>query len=208
MMNRNKIIYTTLFYLCFAAVAIAQDAASIMDNASAAFKKHKSVVSNYTLTYTEGGKNRTSTGGIVIQGNKYVNKIGGTMIWFNGKTMWTLVEENEEVNVSEPDKDELSTNNPYYFIQTYKQDFNPSLVSNANNIYTVKLTPKKHNEDLQYVILTLAKGNYQPKSIQLVMAKSRMSIVLNTFKKKKKYKSSSFNFNSKSYPGYEVVDLR
>jgi len=165
-------------------------------------------VSNYTLTYTEGGKNRTSTGGIVIQGNKYVNKIGGTMIWFNGKTMWTLVEENEEVNVSEPDKDELSTNNPYYFIQTYKQDFNPSLVSNANNIYTVKLTPKKHNEDLQYVILTLAKGNYQPKSIQLVMAKSRMSIVLNTFKVDKKYKSSSFNFNSKSYPGYEVVDLR
>jgi outer membrane lipoprotein-sorting protein len=186
----------------------AQDANKIMKTASAKFKSHKSVESNYTIVYTEGTKKRSATGGIIMQKNKYVNLIEGNKTWFNGKTMWTYVKENEEVNVTEPSNSDMLSNNPYFFINSYSKEYNATLQNSVGNTYDVKLTPKNSNEDVKYVILKLLKGSYQPVSLSIVMKKSQMDIVLNTFKTGKAYKNSSFSFDKNKYPDAEIIDLR
>ncbi len=195
-------------FFCSLNPVSAQDANAIMKTASQKFKSHRSVESKYTITYTEDGKKRSATGGIIMQKNKYVNLIEGNKTWFNGKTMWTYVKENEEVNVTEPSGSDMLSNNPYFFINSYSQEYNASLQSAAGSTYEVKLTPKKANEDVRYVILKLMKNSYQPVSLSVVMKKSQMDIVLNSFKTGKAYKNSSFSFDKKKYPDAEIIDLR
>ena len=202
--------FTKLFFIFFfvAASACAQDADKIMKTASAKFKSHKSVESNYTIVYTEGTKKRSATGGIIMQKNKYVNLIEGNKTWFNGKTMWTYVKENEEVTVTEPSAGDMLSNNPYFFIKSYSHEYNASLQGSAGRTYDVRLTPKKANEDVKYVILRLQKDSYQPVSLSIFMKNSQMDIVLNSFKTGKSYKNSSFSFDKKKYPNADIIDLR
>lgn len=197
-----------ILFACFAANMAAQDADKIMRTASAKFKSYKSVESNYTIVYTEGAKKRSATGGIIMQNNMYVNLIEGNKTWFNGKTMWTYVKENEEVNITEPSSNDMLSNNPYFFINNYSQEYNASLQSIGGKTYDIKLTPKKANEDVKYVILQLTKDAYQPVSLSIVMKNSKMDIVLNSFKTGKAYKKSSFSFNKKKYPDADIIDLR
>lgn len=197
-----------IIFLCSSLCAFAQDADNIMKTASAKFKSHKSVESNYTITYTEGSKKRRATGGIIMQKNKYVNLIEGNKTWFNGKTMWTYVKDNEEVNVTEPSANDMLSNNPYFFINSYSQEYNASLQNSGGRTYDIKLTPKKTNEDVKYVILRLLKDSYQPVSLSIFMKNSQMDIVLNSFKTGKSYKNSSFAFDKKKYPEVDIIDLR
>ena len=37
-----------------------------------------------------------------LSGQKFVVNMGGTITWFDGKTMWSYVKKNEEVNVTTP----------------------------------------------------------------------------------------------------------
>ena len=203
-----KKIILLLSCLLIPGMMFAQEADRIMKAASAQFKNNKSVESNYTVTYTEGAKKRSATGGIIMQKNKYVNLIEGTKTWYNGKTMWTYVKENDEVTVTEPEGNEMMTNNPYYFINSYSKEYNAALVSSAGKVYELKLTPKKANEDVKYVTLKLLKTSYQPLSLSIVMKNSQMDIVLNSYKTNHSFKSSSFAFDKNKYPDAEIIDLR
>ena len=203
-----KKIILLLSCLFIPGMMMAQEADRIMKAASAQFKKNKSVESNYTVFYTEGAKKRSATGGIIMQKNKYVNLIEGTKTWFNGKTMWTYVKENDEVTVTEPESNEMMTNNPYFFINSYSKDYNAALVSSAGKVYELKLTPKKTNEYVKYVTLKLLKTSYQPVSLSIIMNNSQMDIVLNSYKTNNSYKSSSFAFDKTRYPDVEIIDLR
>ena len=203
----KKIIFL-LSCLFIPGMMMAQEADRIMKAASEQFKKNKSVESNYTVTYIEGDKKRSATGGIIMQKNKFVNLIEGTKTWYNGKTMWTYVKENDEVTITEPEGNEMMTNNPYYFINSYSKEYNAVLISSAGKLYELKLTPKKNGDDVKHVTLKLLKTSYQPVSLNIVMKNSQMEIVLNSYKTKNSFKSSSFTFDKTKYPDAEIIDLR
>lgn len=186
----------------------AQNATKILDTATANFKKLKCLKSTYTIGITEKNQTSSYNGAIIMQGNKYVNYINGTTIWFNGKTMWTLVEENEEVTITEPNASELMSSNPYYFLNSYKKDFNSSLINASGNNYVVQLTPKKQDNDLSKIIITLTKSNYKPTRLQVNTKKNVVDIMIKSYINHHTYKNSSFTFNPKLYSNVEVVDLR
>ena len=52
------------------------------------------------------------SGTIVLKGNKYNLESNMIRAWFDGKTLWTLFNGNEEINMSEPTEEELQTINP------------------------------------------------------------------------------------------------
>lgn len=206
-MKYTKLLFC-LTLLIISSSVNAQDASKIMDAITSSIKKHKSIKSSYTIIYNEGGKTNSHNGAIILQGNKYVNKINGTMTWFNGKTMWAYVEDNEEVTVTNPTADEIASSNPYSFLNTSKQEFNASLLSSNSSQYTIKLTPKTKKEDINNIILNVKKASYQPIDMTIDMKKSKMTIRLNNFETNQAYKTSSFTFNKNKYPNVEIVDLR
>ena len=186
----------------------AQDANKVMHTACTKFKNYNSVESNYTIVFTEGSNKKSAIGGIIMQKNKYVNLVNGTKTWFDGKTMWTYVKDNEEVTITEPNNNDLFTNNPYFFINSYNKEFNASFQGYSNDFYNIKLIPKNSTNDIKYVLLKLFKNSYHPHSILIFMQNSQIEIKLNTFVTNNKYKNSSFTFDKKKYPGIEIIDLR
>lgn len=51
------------------------------------------------ISLTFGG---TQHGKLLLKGDKFCLESGGIKTWFDGKTQWSYVEQNEEVNVSSP----------------------------------------------------------------------------------------------------------
>ena len=198
-----------LFTFCLFPIFLnAQTANNILDKVTSSFKKIKCLKSRYSLKLTENGKSSSHIGCIIIQGNKYVNYINGTTIWFNGKTMWTLVEENEEVTITEPSSSEINNSNPYHFINSYKTEFNSQLINSSGNAYIIQLTPKQSNNEFKKMVVNVSKGTYQPVKLALYTNKSTISIDIQTYESIRPYNSKTFSFNKRKYPNVEINDLR
>ena len=61
----------------------------------------------------------TQSGTLEVKGDKFHLKSGGVETWFDGKTQWSYVEQNGEVNVSTPTPEELRGVNPYALVNSY-----------------------------------------------------------------------------------------
>ena len=79
---------TLLLMMLVVTVALyAQNATNILDNSAATMRAAGNVKIGFTLE-ADGG---ASTGYIKLQRQKFVINMGGTITWFDGKTMWTYV---------------------------------------------------------------------------------------------------------------------
>ena len=66
----------------------------------------------------------TVDGTIGLKGEKFVLECAGVKSWFDGKTLWSYIEDSEEVNISTPTPEELQSINPYAMLGIYKTGFN------------------------------------------------------------------------------------
>lgn len=69
--------------------------------------KAESILNKMAATYRQAGGISLTFGGtqrgkLLLKGNKFYLESGGIQTWFDGKTQWSYVAQNEEVNVSTP----------------------------------------------------------------------------------------------------------
>ena len=204
----TKKVYMLLFAFMAAFALQAQNANDILDKAVQKFKSYKSVKSQYYVTFTGSDNYQKVKGAIIFQGNKYVNAYSDNVIWYNGKTMWTLVRANQEVTVINPTQKELASNNPYYFINNYKNAFKTELVRQNTKSWTIKMIPNDKTDNMKSVLIDIDKDEFRPTSVKVDYKEGCIDIQVNTFVTNRPYKSSSFSFDRKDYPDVEVIDLR
>ena len=139
------------------------------DGASASFK-------------ISGESTGTVSGTIAIKGNKFRATTPEASVWYNGKTQWTYMKDNEEVNVSNPTEAQQAKMNPYTFITLYKKG------------YTLGMT-------------TVNSKTYLPTTVKMKTKGKWTTVAISNFKAVKQ-SDASFTFNSKDFPEAEVIDLR
>ena len=77
----------------------AQTAKQVLDKTAAALSNKGGVTANFTVT----GKNIGSTSGrISVKGRMFQATTPQAIVWFNGKTQWTYMKSQQEVNISNP----------------------------------------------------------------------------------------------------------
>ena len=118
----KKICFLILAAL-ISTVSMAQTAKSVLDKAAANITVKEGVKANFRMT---GGIGFAS-GTILIKGKKFHATTPKAIVWFDGKTMWTYMKDNEEVNVSNPTEAQLQAINPYNFINLYKNGYTSTL---------------------------------------------------------------------------------
>lgn len=182
----------------------AWDAKSVLDKAAAEFRKCQSV--NVTFEVAVGGD--VDNGTIILQGNKLYTRLTNTTTWFDGKTMWSYVKDNDEVNVTEPKPAQLAKMNPYAFIDLYKNGYNIEFGANTKDYFEVVLTSTNTKNSIQKAIIRIDRFNYQPKYIMMGGSKADLEIKVTSYKKGKKQADSVFRFNKKNYPNADIIDLR
>lgn len=183
-------------------VVTAQTAKTVLDKAAAHITVKEGVKANFKM---QGGIGNTS-GSILIKGKKFHATTPQAIVWFDGKTMWTYMKKNEEVNVSNPTEAQLQAINPYNFINLYKNGYNSTL-NNTGNSYVVHLTTTANNRKIKELFITIDKKSYHPTQVKLLQGKS-WTIFDITDLSKSKVSDSQFRFNAKDFPKAEVIDLR
>jgi len=201
----KKILLFMFSVLSVLSVWAADDATKILDKAASTFKAAGGV----TISYTYDLNGDKGKGTIKMHGKKFVNTFADHVIWFNGKTLWTLVKENEEVNVTTPTPKELAGINPYSFLNMYKSGYKASMGKSTATYYEVILKAISPSTSMKSVVVHILKKNYQPCYVKLATVDGiENKISVTKYITKQNFSADTFVFNPKKYPNVDVVDLR
>lgn len=179
-----------------------QTAKSVLDKAAATITVKEGVKANFKMTASNG----TTSGTLLLKGRKFHATTPIAIVWFDGKTQWTYVKNNDEVNISTPTEAQLQAINPYNFINLYKQGYNATLNKSGKD-YVVHLTATDKSKKIQELFITVNKANYHPTQVKLLQGK-KWTVFDITDLKRQNIPDSQFRFNSKDFPNAEIIDLR
>ena len=105
-------------------------------------------------------------GSIIIKGDKYRLTSADTTVYFDGKTMWTYVQEDNEVTITEPDSedDNFSAILPSVFT-LYNRDFKylyrGETTIDGTAMHEIDLFPKNLDQPYSRIKLFIAKSTEQ-----------------------------------------------
>ena len=112
----RKYIFSVLIALLSLPVIAQQQqsqAKAVLDKTAEAFRKAGGVKADFIIkSVTNGLVEGSESGTIQLKGEKFVLKASEVITWFDGKTQWSYVVRNDEVNVSNPTQEELQQINP------------------------------------------------------------------------------------------------
>ena len=184
------------------ATTYGQTAKNVLDKAAASISVKSGVQAKFKMTGSMG----TTNGTIAIKGNKFHATTPQAIVWFDGKTQWTYMKNNDEVNVTTPTETQLQSINPYNFINLYKKGYNYTLNKSGKD-YIVHLTAASKDKKIRELFITVNKTSYNPTQVKLLQ-NSKWTIFDISDVKKQNIPDSEFRFNAKDFPNAEVIDLR
>jgi outer membrane lipoprotein-sorting protein len=164
-----------------------------------------------TLENTEANLKQETNGNVTLDGEKYFLNYLGAQQLFDGKKVYTIVPENEEVTIEDvnEDNDNVSPSKMLTFYKTghnYQWDILQNV--DGRKIQYVKLIPIDSNTEIKSILLgidTQTKHIY--KLIQTGNNGTKTTITVNSFKTNQSLSSTLFTFDEKKYEdkGYYIT---
>lgn len=182
--------------------SFAQSAKAVLDKAAGTITAQSGVKANFKMTTANG----STSGTIAIKGKKFYATTPQAKVWFDGKTQWTYLKNNDEVNVSNPTEAQLQAINPYNFINLYKRGYTYTM-NTAGSDYVIHLMASNADRKIKELFISVNKKSYQPKQVKMLQGKKWTTFDINSIKKEN-IPDSQFRFNAKDFPKAEVIDLR
>jgi len=166
----------------------------------------------YSMDNEKEDVHQETKGNASLKGDFYsLNYMGTTQI-FDGKKIYTIMDEDEEINISDPDEEEDVT--PAKLFSFYKKGFTYEwdIVQNVagRKIQYVKLIPIDSKSELKYVLLGIdSKTKNIYKVIQNINNGTKISITITKFKSNIEMSDKMFQFDRKKYEdaGFIINDL-
>lgn len=181
----------------------AESAKRILDKAAATVSNPGGVRAHFQMISKQFGN---TNGEIAIKGKKFHATTPDATIWFDGKTQWTYMKGNDEVNISNPTEAQLQAINPYNFINIYKKGY--KLTSKkVENSYEVHLIPTDKSRKIQEMYIIVDSSSYRPTHVKMKQ-KDKWSTIIISQLTTVSLSDNLFQFNSKDFPKAEIIDLR
>jgi outer membrane lipoprotein carrier protein len=203
--------------LLTAATAHAQKdpkAGKILDEMSAKYKALKAFNASFqqTLENPSNKIKETIEGDITVSGTKFRLSTKGQEVVNDGKTMWTFMKAENEVNVSDydPDEEEISPTQIFTLYQKgYKYTYVEQLTEGGVAYDVVELSPEDRANSLIKVRLQVGKKDRSVKSWKMFKKNgNRYSFVIKKFTPNPPVTASTFSFDKTKHKGVKVIDLR
>ena len=191
----------SLLALVMALPISAQTAKQVLDKTAAIVAAKSGAKASFTIK----GEQFNTSGTIAVKGKKFQATTPQATIWFDGKTQWTYLKKNDEVNVANPTEAELAAINPYNFIYMYQKGYKYTM-EKKNGSFIVHLTATD-KRSIQEMYITINSKSHIPSQIRMRQQKGWTTIDISGFKQSK-LSDGMFRFNSKDFPNAEVIDLR
>ena len=209
-MKMKNILVTLLALVSFTTFA-QNDAKKLLDEVSAKVKSYNniSIDFKYVLVNLEEDINQETRGNVVMQGDKYLLNILGITRIFDGKTLYSISPEDEEVTISSENSQDENTITPSKMLSFYEDGYNykMDIVQNVQGrkIQYVKLTPINSNTEINHVLLGIdinTKHIYN--LIEVGANKTKTTLTVNSFKTNEPLSKTLFTFDKTKYKDYYI----
>jgi outer membrane lipoprotein-sorting protein len=214
-MNKKLIIALSLLFFSVAAFTqSSSEAKNILDKTYNDYLKSNGIQLNFKVVTTDArGKNPYTEKGVAkIKRNSFTFSTENINVWYDGKTQWWLMKDVNEVNISNPSNQDL-TSSPTGLLGLYKTGFTlkapVSKTVNGKSAYVIEMIPTVQRSDFKAASVAVDKNNNTLLQVNLTL-KDNMNIKvdISNYNANYNFNDSTFVFNKSLYPGVEIVDLR
>ncbi|MFC6095629.1 outer membrane lipoprotein carrier protein LolA [Flavobacterium qiangtangense] len=191
-----------------------QKAKALLDEVSAKVKSYSniSIDFKYSMTNQKENLNQESKGSVVMQGNKYVLNFMGVTKIYDGKKIYNIVPEDEEISISKFDESKDDSVTPSkmltFFNSGYKYSWDIVQNVRGRKIQYIKLVPSNAKDDRKEILLGI---DVNTKHIYNLMEMgkdgSKTTITVNSFKTNQPLSKNQFTFAESKYPNYYINKL-
>jgi hypothetical protein len=186
-------------------------AKAILDEVSAATNALEAIHINFDFTLSNSNENisESSPGSLIVKNEQYLLTFMGIRQVSNGETIWTVMEEDEEIQISEIDLDDEEALTPSNLLKMYESGFTYDLGDQKGNLQVIHLLPEYRDEvDYEKIELIIDTGAKQIKNItQIGENGTNSEYTIHTFSPLI-IQDSAFILNDKDFSGYDIIDLR
>jgi outer membrane lipoprotein-sorting protein len=165
----------------------------------------------YVLENTAENIKQETRGDVIMQGDKYILNILGVTRIFDGKTMYNISPEDEEVTISS-DNDEDDSITPSKMLSfyedgyTYELDIEQSV--KGRKIQYVKLVPIDSNSEIKHILLGIdSNTKHIYNLIQNGKNGTKTTLTVNSFKTNETLSKTIFTFDENKYSDYYINKL-
>ena len=188
-----------------------EQAKHLLNQVSAEIKKQKNLrfEFQYVLENKEEDTRQETEGKVTLAGNQYKLEFLEVIQLFDGNKIYTIVPENKEITVSDPEENEAISVNPSQLLNFYEEgygyewDIRQKVM--GRNIQFVKLIPTEENLDIQYLLLgiDIAKNSIY-KLIEIGNNKTSTTLTIKNQEENISLPHDFFEFNSAEFPNYYI----
>ncbi|MCU0456650.1 MAG: outer membrane lipoprotein carrier protein LolA [Bacteroidales bacterium] len=187
-------------------------AVSILDKFSARVSAAPSVSISFLFVRNDQMQKSVDTlaGSVVLSKDSYKLELPDNVIWYNGKTSWSLLPAEEEVTITEPDPGSRSFEaRPSMIFNMYREGYKCRLLEEKSNSYLIDLYPTDVKNDIIRVRLTIAKPSLDLKSFEYKLRDGiEIKIAVTDLSLAKTVPAGFFEFDPKKHKGVDIIDMR
>ena len=216
-MNFKAKIIVSIFSLFLMISSLkAQNTKSLLSEVSNKVKSYENIQIDfkYSLENTRENVKQDTRANITLKGDNYVlNMLGVTRI-FDGKTIYTIVPEDEEVTISNYSKEDDKSISVSEMLTFYENGYNYKMDIQQNirgrKIQFIKLNPIDSNTEIKNILLGIdMQTKHIYKLIQIDSSGTSYTITVNSFKTNQPISQNLFIFDKEKYinQGYYINKL-
>ncbi|WP_026955141.1 LolA family protein [Algoriphagus vanfongensis] len=217
-MNKQALVFTIIFSFLLAFSSFAQKdpkAKTVLDAMSQKFQSMNGFTAEFDFVYQDdAGASDRQSGEIAVKGEQYRLKLPEQEIYNDGKTVWTFIQADgyKEVTINDVTQmeGELTPSNIY---KMYQSGFDYRLIGEkqyqGKAVQVVELIATSGSRPFDSVKLMIDKISKDLLGWEMYDGQGGMfSYTFKNLKQNSSLPSTYFAFDTKKYPGIEVIDLR
>ena len=185
-----------------------RDALEVLNQMSDKYKKMNGFTSSFTYSMNNLSENITDSfeGTISVKDEKYILSIEGQKIINDSKTVWTYLEDLNEVTIAEfdPTEQEISLNNIF---EIYKEGFTYKNIGEKDDLLNIEIYPDSDEKSYFKILFKINNSNLLESFTVFDKSNTLFIYTINNFIEED-LDLSLFTFIEKNYPGIEVIDFR
>ena len=183
-------------------------ALDMLNSMSDNYKKMKGFTSSFTYTMKNLTEDITDSfsGKISVRDDKYVLYIEGQKIINDSKTVWTYLEDLNEVTISDfdPSEQDISINNVF---EVYKEGYKHKFIDKINEINNVEIYPDDEGKSYYKISFAILENNLLSSFTVYDKSNSIFIYSIDDFLEEE-LDNELFTFDLEKYPDIEVIDFR
>ena len=214
----HKLKKLTLLAIAFLSLSFvyAQDAKSLLNDVSAKARSYNNIQISfkYNLNNSKENVNQDARGDVTLSGDHYVLNMLGTTRLFDGKKIYTIVPEDEEVTISNYNAQEDKEITPSKMLTFYEKGYTykMDIVQNVKGrkVQFVKLIPIDSKAEIKDILLGIdVQTKHIYKLIQTDDKGTKYTLTVNSFKTNQPLSKTLFTFDEAKYKqdGYYINKL-